>query len=703
MIDELVKVADATDKAGIILENWHPKLKVLPKVYKKSPCIRIWLTTDGHIKDLEPLSRELAAELRKYEPDNGKSLPGFNVRPLFRLCRADEEVTGRKLEKRLIASLTNPDFDWNPLTQQQDDFWEKTRAGLKRCFGAVCEQLETLCKERLENGETLSKWLSAVKQIDIEQFQKEYQIALLLKIQAGELPLSLMCYFVTEAKMQKEDADARAQVPKYSVFLDIVNYTDYPVAHPRTIKRLNSLLMDNRTNKNETASTKRDAYGKDALHTKDKFPGVTLPLLGGVILRSQAKIVRAQWRYHTCESNTFPVGATTRKRAKAALEWIAAPERDGETHGIAGDSELLFAYPHTLPKDKLPLVKMFGAQPDENLQQYKFERLAQSIISCLKGSAEVSKDADLEIFSLRKMDKARTKVVYYRNTTVASLEAASNKWHDGCQNIPHLTIMDWSEQKDEQTGKSYPVPVVFSTTFPIKLHRFLNTIWNLDGEQAGKAKTFSPADGLKLMLEDHCTPMAAFMMERYMQHAQGYFVTLCRSLGRDSIAKLPDKLYTPGILGLLLSKQGKRKDKYMKESAFLLGRCLRVTDEIHRLYCEIVRKNDLPPELCGSSLLISMMESPTTTLSQLAQRSAPYLKWAKGGSNKEEKGGLVWYWLKQWELIADSLHALEWPKHLSPEERAQLFLGFLSSFPKTEKSENHETTAKTIAQGEENE
>ena len=107
----------------------------------------------------------------------------------------------------------------------------------------------------------------------------------------------------------------------------------------------------------------------------------------------------------------------------------------------------------------------------------------------------------------------------------------------------------------------------------------------------------------------------------------------------------------------------------MKESAFLLGRCLRITDEIHRLYCEVVRKKDLPPELCGSSLLVSMMESPATTLGQLAMRSAPYIKWARGGSEKGDKSGLVWYWLKQWEGIADQLHTLTWPKRLIPEER----------------------------------
>ena len=122
----------------------------------------------------------------------------------------------------------------------------------------------------------------------------------------------------------------------------------------------------------------------------------------------------------------------------------------------------------------------------------------------------------------------------------------------------------------------------------------------------------------------------------------------------------------------------------MKESAFLLGRCLRVADEIHSLYCEVVRKKQFPSQLCGSSMLIGMMESPSTSLSQLAMRSAPYVKWASA-CRDNEKGKLVHYWMQQWSSIAEQLHVLEWPKRLTPEERAQLFLGYLASFPKSEK------------------
>lgn len=700
MIDELVKVADAMDEAGVVPVNWHAKLRVLPKVTKKAPCVRIWLTADGHVKDVDLLGEEQAALLRKYEPDNGRSLPGFNVRPLYRLVRSEDEC--RKNPKEIESALKNGNFDWVPpcMRRPEDDFWEKTRDGLERCFGVVREELESFCTDRLNKGEALQMFFDAVKQIDVPRFQEEYSDAVRRKIEVGEFSLSLMCYFVTAEKKQKEDSDSRVPVPKFSVFLDIADYPEYPVTHEKTISRLNALLQDNvgGGNSSESLTSDTDAYGLDSRQIADKFPDVALPLLGGVILRSQAKTIPAQNRYHQCESATFPVGAETRRRVKAALEWMADKERDGETYGVAGDRELVFAYPRVLPKSKLPFVRMLGAQFD--LGAEKFEQLAKSVTDQLKGLGRDAAEAELEIFSLRKMDKARTKVVYYRNATVASLEMASKAWHEGCRNIPSLDVRDWSKKKNEQTGKPRPVLVEGETVFPIKLHRYLNTVWKRNGEQAGKVKVFEPADGLRLLLEEPCHALAAHMIERFMQHAQGYFLLLCQSTGRREIAKLPDKEYYPGILGLLLFKSGKQKETFMEESAFLLGRFLRIADEIHRLYCEVVRKKDLPPELCGSAMMVSMMEAPGMTLGQLAMRSAPYVKWARA-YHDDEKGGLVHYWLQQWSKIADPLLEKGWPKRLGEEQRAQVFLGYLSSFPKEEKTDGATAdTEKTSNQGE---
>ena len=157
-----------------------------------------------------------------------------------------------------------------------------------------------------------------------------------------------------------------------------------------------------------------------------------------------------------------------------------------------------------------------------------------------------------------------------------------------------------SQKKQENLIQFFVEPL---TVFPIKLHSYLNTVWKREGKekkrgsQAGKVKIFEPADGLRLLLNSSSQTLSRHMLERFMQHAQGYFITLCRSTGKNEISSLPNKEIYPGILGVLLSKLEKNKEDFMSESAFLLGRCLRIADELHRLYCEIVRKNEMPSEL----------------------------------------------------------------------------------------------------------
>lgn len=404
-----------------------------------------------------------------------------------------------------------------------------------------------------------------------------------------------------------------------------------------------SQLFHTNENKSEPCDTNivdssKDAYGNDAIGSENpKMAQVNIPVLGGVFLRSQSRGIPAQSRYSLCEGETFTVGNKTRASVKRALEWLSNSNQYGQTYGIAGDKELLFAYPAALTPDACPeLTLLLGAESDD---ERRFADLAESVIGQLKGTGKDKLDDEaIEIFSLRKMDKARTKVVYYRNTTVSSLESASNAWDIGCKNIPPLDIRIWGKGKNDK-GKSFSVPVEFQTVFPLKLHKILNVVWTLSRNEVkqSKVKFFEPATGLRLLLDTPENARTAYVLEHFLTHSQTYFITLCRAKGRGEIVNLPNVGTYPGILGVLLYKLNQTKENYMNESAFQLGRFLRVADEIHRLYCEVVRKKEIPPELCGSSMLAAMLENPTQALAQLCARSAPYLKWARAYHGEEKK------------------------------------------------------------------
>jgi hypothetical protein len=91
MLNELCQLANALDNAGITPKDWHPQLKLLPKVTDKKPCYRITINEDTTITDISELNSELASSLRNWEPSNGNSFPGFNIQPLYRIIDDEQK------------------------------------------------------------------------------------------------------------------------------------------------------------------------------------------------------------------------------------------------------------------------------------------------------------------------------------------------------------------------------------------------------------------------------------------------------------------------------------------------------------------------------------------------------------------------------------------------------------------------------------
>ncbi|MEI6125847.1 MAG: hypothetical protein WCQ99_04760, partial [Pseudomonadota bacterium] len=175
-----------------------------------------------------------------------------------------------------------------------------------------------------------------------------------------------------------------------------------------------------------------------------------------------------------------------------------------------------------------------------------------------------------------------------------------------------------------------------------------------------------------------------------LHNSRGLFFSLGNSLHRDEAIKIDklskQKLLMPSILGLLLWKLGIGKELYMNNPPYLVGRFLKLADELHALYCKEVRKNSLPSQLLGNALMSAALNSPTQALAQLALRIGPYLGWAR--TNSTESGALSRYYLKEFGLVEAILRNAELPFRLDDAAKAQLLLGYISSNSQNDKNTN---------------
>lgn len=128
----------------------------------------------------------------------------------------------------------------------------------------------------------------------------------------------------------------------------------------------------------------------------------------------------------------------------------------------------------------------------------------------------------------------------------------------------------------------------------------------------------------------------------------------------------------------------------MENMAYLVGQILKVSDELHTLYCKAVRNGDVPPQLAGSALFVTAGDTPYQALAQLSLRINPYIAWAKqyrfkNVDNKDEESWKAAWYLNLYENIANKLEfVMTNSTRFNDYDKAQLFIGYLSSFPKKE-------------------
>lgn len=683
MINELHLLSEAMREASVSTDTWNREYIPIPNIKRDAPCVRIVLEGDG-VALIESVAAENGSIIRKFGNNQG-SFPAMNLAPLFAIPKDEESV--REAIQRMLKNGTS-DVDpaqlkgWCTVSNWDEKFSNKYRI-------SMVERPKRL-KQLLQGSAAFTPTLSLIQAV--EPFENP---------QVLHQALTELCFQMLE---NRQDVSLALRVLFYtgsgngnlSVVLDTFELEDegYTTIGSRFTNGLNKALsLADREAKTRARASETDAFGLPFSPLEEPMPTVKLPAGFSATLRTMFHGQPCQERYDRIENASYPISPEKRIELKAALEWIAAPEREKRTWISTGKDEALFVYPSRLDDETLSYTSLYKPERDADGREARFvaeaKRFTEHIHHMQKYDPEYCPDR-IQLLFLRKLDKARTKVVYTHNTTPQEIIDRSDNWKTASENLPSFHF----GQPD--------------TPFPMQIAPILNRVWKQDGSlTSDKFKPIQNYHGLEMFFDpeegktEHdlqvlvrgCENLAIYAGHVFCAHAAMPLKTLLRL--RESLA----------LMGMLLYWTGSGKDSYMYEFPYLLGQLLKVSDSLHELYCVLVR-GQIPPQLVGGSMYAAAAEAPARCIAQLGQRMTPYLNWArtnkdirleKDNNNPNSKEGPTagyYYW--QYQIIADQLKLVFSDQtRFSDAEKAQLFIGYLASFPK---SENNKTN--TNAKGE---
>ena len=665
LINELSSLSRALEQSGIVPSQSYRTYIPLPNVSAKAPCIRIWVK-NGQVVDFESIDQELAMQLRKFG-SNQASFPGLNLISLYRIT--DES------QKKLVTQCIEKPETIDLLQLQalcRENAWEPhQKSRIKNCFSTTPKEMTRLLDCAGIPEENLLNTLAAACApfADARVLHESLTKAAFAKLEKKQdIKLALLILF------QLGDASKPCKDDKrnISVFFDTDAYDTYGMyaASWEFTAFLNAAFLRAERILTSGASERADAFGEIYVPPNAPMPRVKLAAGFTSALYTMFNGQPCQNRYHNFDDkrDSYPLSAQHRVQFQAALNWLGGDVRNkGITWLNTGKGEAVFAYPSSLPDIPLPYVQFFG-QIDRS---GTFREISRSLLAAFHGIPPTKKPERVQVFVLKKIDKGRTKVLYSQAASASALMHAAENWDMACNDLPDIAS------------------IRLSAPFPIDVAAVVNQVWRQDGESS-TVSAMHPYEGIGLFLHRAQHRLLLHELHILVQHGMPLFIHAGPLLhsGRKCSRMAQLEQILP-VLSMLLFFSGNRKDDYMEATPYLMGQLLKASDELHALYCKVVRNNQIPPQLVGSALFVAASETPGRTLSQLSVRMVPYLSWAKQYRTKnEDSSGLAGWYLKVFEQIANKL-ATEYsvPMRWSDAQKAQLFIGYLASFPKQEKQD----------------
>lgn len=706
MLNEGYALYKSLERCGISLIQRHPDVK---KPGRKDGLV-VGLDKKGKVARIEYRKAEDVANLWTTREGMQNSFPILKLqRPLWKIGQNDplrkelDDLKKDDAEKRRL--LNHQDRKLN-VTKLETKWWKR----LQERVTALRPFFETINKDYRALPQLMDRFLFAteVKVFEEELFKK-------IKQSQKEIPYGLLENILIGNKWIEGKKEYSAEIPLILDVSDWDNKAEYSnrVASTRVEDFVSDCLF-----KMQNASMEQEKNGvlglsalsgKELFLENDKFPCPKLPIIGNTCLFSVNDQTPCQTRYKKTSTNIISIGRKEANAIQDSLNWTTGDDRKGKTWypipGVSdGKSDLLIVYVENKPNLNVNEAHLLGGVSKNDFSETEYEAVSSVAIDALKGEEIIKANDLIRLFALRKADPGRTQVSLQRAYTKSNLISADEEWRTSARNSSDVLMPFFRKEIEKTMTKQENIPafirnflennelkVIFlqpHCPFPSDLVCLTQQQWIRFGKDVSSVSGCSLGDVYDVFFarEGEKRNLAEDLLGITLQRTQALIIGLGnadhkKELNKPVVQKIYDSrkrfivLNTISAFAIYLYKLGIKKEDYMKDTFFYVGRFLSLVDTLHYEYCDKVR-GSIPTQLLGNAHLQVALDNPVSAFDMLSRRIGIYQAWTRKEQGEQVK--LARWAIGQIGKVTDLLAERTLPNSTTSVERAQILLGYLS-------------------------
>ena len=689
----------------------HPYFKQCPN--KRG--FMVYIDKAGHVEDVDLPDFSMESIYRWQKGKKDPAFPVFNGRAFYEItCEPSliplwitNALKGKEIKKKKVKREKNDkdiidETELCSFLKKCTDLWEEDDLRfVDRCLKKLPIEMQRMLETVESKPDGYKSFEELVKRAGLshsDSFRNEIVKIVLQKLKDTRKKEFAEALFALK-KEGKKKGRGKDHGRDFLFLLTIKDwdnpeYGHFPPYH-NSLQTWMAVTFERYSNDLYRQTGDMDAFGLDAAGEEDEYDDINASGLGQIKLFAANKDIPCLMRYGRSSAKAFSAGHRARENARKTLKYILHKNREGITWTSLRkyESRNTVALGYCTGLKDTNVIQIFDSdETEDNKNIYVSEEATKTALKTFEGIAESVPEAKIIIGIIAAVDKGNTKILASRHYSINRYILGAKEWQRGCNNIPDI-VMPWLPTKG---GKMIKGALTF---YPTRVVWLLNSSWRQNGEiimrKQGKqrlpiSKRFTSSDALDFLFEDNETvherldiglsaiiekSVHALIGARLKADLDHYHPKNKLKINNDYLLHMLPTLY-----GLLLYKKGIKKEVYMKDNIFNLGRFFAAADRLHILYSKGVRHGDIPLRLIGNDYMSLALQNPQEAFVTLGKRiTHPYISWAKRSQDEEtDLGKKVGYCLWDITKYCQLLEEASFPEEICDEDRAKLILGYLS-------------------------